>query len=154
MFWVYPYDFRTTFQPVWAVTPQQTLELIKKSVQGERNDELFYDELIKLAPTTEQSAIISSIRDDERSHNQMFRQIYKELTGHDIYGVSSEQYQQVGSYINGIQQALLGELSAVEKYREIWFGLPYGIYRDTVFGIILDELKHASKYNYLFTLNH
>lgn len=154
MFWVFPYDFRTAFQPVWAVSPQQTLELIKESVQGERNDELFYDELIKLAPTTEQSTIISSIRDDERSHNQMFRKIYQELTGHEIYGVSSEQYQQVGSYINGIQQALLGELSAVEKYRKIWFGLPTGIYRDTIFGIILDELKHASKYNYLFTLNH
>jgi hypothetical protein len=53
------------------------------------------------------------------------------------------------SYEAGLEKALLGELEAVEKYRRIWFGLPPGIYRDTVGGIILDELQHASKYNYL-----
>ncbi|MNP86610.1 hypothetical protein D3C76_1869540 [compost metagenome] len=47
----------------------------------------------------------------------------------------------------------MGELGAVERYRNIWFGLPVGIYKDTVYGIILDELKHAAKYNYLITLN-
>ncbi|NIK75162.1 rubrerythrin [Paenibacillus castaneae] len=126
---------------------------MKEAVQGERNDELFYDELIKLAPNQDQASIIASIRDDERSHNQMFRDMFKEITGQDITGVSNEQYQRVTSYVEGLQRALLGELSAVEKYRKIWFGLSPGIYRDTVLGIIFDELKHASKYNYLFTLN-
>lgn len=153
MYWTYPYDYRNTFQPVWHVGYQQALELIKTSVQDERNDELFYDELIKLAPTPEQAAIITSIRNDERSHNAMFRSMYREMTGHDVHGVSDEQYQPVRTYSEGIQKALQGELSAVEKYRKIWFGLPYGIYKDTVNGIILDELKHASKYNYLFSLN-
>lgn len=141
------------FQPVWSTSTQQALDLIKEAVQGERNDELFYDELIKLAPNSEQASIITSIRDDERGHNYMFRGMYKELTGQDISGISNEQYQRVESYLTGLQRALQGELAAVEKYRKIWFGLPVGIYKDTVFGIILDELKHASKYNYLFTLN-
>jgi rubrerythrin len=149
MYWVNPYWSRSSFQPVWSVSPQQALHLIKEAVQGERNDELFYDALIKLAPNPEQAAIISSIRDDERGHNHMFRGIYKEMTGQEITGISNEQYQRVESYAAGLRQALQGELSAVEKYRQIWFGLPVGIYRDTVYGIILDELKHASKYNYL-----
>jgi rubrerythrin len=141
------------FKPVWSVSTQQALDLMKEAVQGERNDELFYDELIKLAPNPEQASIITSIRDDERGHNQMFRGIFRELTGQEITGISNEQYQRVESYVTGLQRALQGELSAVEKYRKIWFGLPVGIYRDTVMGIILDEMKHASKYNYLFTLN-
>jgi rubrerythrin len=141
------------FKPVWSVSTQQALDLMKDAVQGERNDELFYDELIKLAPNPEQASIIISIRDDERGHNQMFRGIFRELTGQEITGISNEQYQRVESYVTGLQRALQGELSAVEKYRKIWFGLPVGIYRDTVMGIILDEMKHASKYNYLFTLN-
>ena len=141
------------FQPVWSVSNQQALDLIKEAVQGERNDELFYDELIKLAPNPQQAAIIASIRDDERGHNQMFRGIYREITGQEITGISNEQYQHINSYVTGLQRALEGELSAVEKYRKIWFGLPNGIYRDTVFGIILDEMKHATKYNYLLTLN-
>ncbi|WNR45094.1 ferritin-like domain-containing protein [Paenibacillus roseipurpureus] len=153
MYWTYPYDYRNTFQPIWQVGYQQALDLIQTSVQDERNDELFYEELIKLAPSPEQAAIITSIRNDERSHNAMFRAMYREMTGHEVYGVSDEQYSPVRTYSEGIQKALQGELSAVEKYRKIWFGLPYGIYKDTVYGIILDELKHASKYNYLFALN-
>ncbi|WP_338551411.1 ferritin-like domain-containing protein [Paenibacillus sp. KS-LC4] len=153
MNWV-NYQWRNSvFMPVWATTPQHALTLIKEAVQGERNDELFYDELIRLAPNAEQAGIIMSIRNDERSHNQMFRGIYRQLTGQEITGVSNEPHQPVSSYLAGLEEALLGELAAVEKYRNIWFGLPEGIYRDTVFGIILDELKHASKYNYLITLN-
>jgi rubrerythrin len=153
MYWVNTYWSRSMFKPVWSVSPPQALDLMKEAVQGERNDELFYDELIKLAPNPEQASIIASIRDDERGHNHMFRGIFREITGQEITGISNEQYQRVESYVSGLQRALQGELSAVEKYRKIWFGLPTGIYRDTVFGIILDELKHASKYNYLFTLN-
>lgn len=153
MYWVNPYWRNSMFQPVWSTSTQQALDLIKEAVQGERNDELFYDELIKLTPNSEQASIITSIRDDERGHNYMFRGMYKELTGQDISGISNEQYQRVESYLTGLQRALQGELAAVEKYRKIWFGLPVGIYKDTVFGIILDELKHASKYNYLITLN-
>ncbi|MEX2462358.1 MAG: ferritin-like domain-containing protein [Paenibacillaceae bacterium] len=153
MYWVNQNWMRSMMKPVWLVSSQQALDLIKEAVQGERNDELFYDELIKLAPNPEQASIIVSIRDDERGHNHMFRIIFKEITGQEIRGISNEQYPRVESYVAGIQQALQGEWAAVEKYRKIWFGLPVGIYRDTVFGIILDELKHASKYNYLLTLN-
>ncbi|AJS58716.1 ferritin-like domain-containing protein [Paenibacillus sp. IHBB 10380] len=152
MYWVAPY-WRSSFQPVWSVTPSQALDLMKEAVQGERNDELFYDELIRLAPNSEQANIIVSIRDDERGHNHMFRGMFKEITGQEITGISNEKYQRVESYVTGLQLALQGELSAVEKYRKMWFGLPVGIYRDTVHGIILDELKHASKYNYLLSLN-
>ncbi|AJY73716.1 ferritin family protein [Paenibacillus beijingensis] len=144
---------RAGFQPVWASNLPTALLRIKEAVQGERSDELFYDELIRLAPSKEQADIIASIRDDERSHNRMFRQMYKAITGQEVSGGDSEPYEVVESYDSGIQKALMGELSAVEKYRSIWFGLPAGVYRDTVYGIILDELKHASKYNYLFTLN-
>jgi rubrerythrin len=150
---IYPYFYRAEFHPVWMTNRIQTLELISQSVHGELNDELFYGELINLSPSQEQSLIISSIRDDERGHHKMFLSLYKEITGHEVSGIGDEQHQKLDSYDTGLQRALLGELSAVEKYRKIWFGLPPGIYRDTVFGIILDELKHASMYNYLLTLN-
>lgn len=153
MIMVYTYGLRSQFVPVWATSTQNALELIRNSVQGERNDELFYDQLIQLAPNQEQAQVIKSIRNDERGHNQMFRQMYRELTGHEVTGVSNEVPDQVYSYIAGLQKAFQGELSAVEKYRKIWFGLPYGIYKDTLYGIILDEQKHAAKYNNLLLQN-
>ncbi|GBG08199.1 rubrerythrin [Paenibacillus agaridevorans] len=153
MHMVYSYWFRSQFIPVWATSTQDALELMRNAIQGERNDELFYDQLIKLAPNQAQAEVISSIRNDERGHNQMFRQMYRELTGHEVMGTSNEVSENVNSYIAGLQKAFQGELSAVEKYRKIWFGLPYGIYKDTLYGIILDEQKHADKYNNLLLHN-
>ncbi|MGY0372450.1 ferritin-like domain-containing protein [Clostridium sp. JNZ J1-5] len=131
----------------------QSLLLIKSSVKGEREDEMFYDYLIKLAPTEEEREIIKSIRDDERKHNLMFRKIYKEFTGEEIKDVDKEEFIKPESYIEGIKKALFGELKAVEKYRKIRQGLPYTQYRDMLFEIITDEIKHAIKYNYILNLN-
>ena len=58
------------------------------------------------------------------------------------------------SYLDGIKRALFGELKAVEKYKTIRRVLAIKVYRDILFDIITDEIKHASKYNYLFTLNN
>jgi rubrerythrin len=134
---------------------EKSLEGIKAAVAGERDDELFYDYLISIAPTEDEKNIIASIRDDERGHNKMFRQIYKSITGVTLppSSDSDEEFTKPTSYLEGIKKALFGELAAVEKYREIRMGLPTTMYRDILFNIITDEIKHSAKYNYLFTLN-
>lgn len=132
---------------------EKSLEGIKSAVQSEREDELFYDYLISVAPTAEEKEIIASIRDDERGHNKMFRQIYKGITGVDIPAGEEEEFVKPISYLDGIKRALFGELGAVERYREIRRGLPTRMYRDMLFNIITDEIKHSAKYNYLYTLN-
>ncbi|MCM3127411.1 MULTISPECIES: ferritin-like domain-containing protein [unclassified Paenibacillus] len=153
MYLPYPYCYRSAFTPIWSISTTEAIELIKEAVQGERNDELFYNSLINLAPDPYQATIITGIRNDEREHNRMFRQMYTDLTGQEITGVSNEQPEQVESYLSELQKAFQGELEAVEKYRKIWFGLPQSIYKDTVWGIILDEQKHADKYNNLIAYN-
>ena len=156
----YSYNRYMPLQTAVAPTPdynqqclQSALQLAKESVQGEREDELFYQYLISIAPNQEEKEIISSIRDDERQHNQMFRKIYRDFTGQEVQGMNGEQLERPATYIAGIKKALFGELKAVEKYRRIRQCLPEGMYRDMLFIIITDELKHATKYNYLFTLN-
>ena len=132
---------------------QSALQHIAEAVQGERNDELFYQYLISIAPTQEEKEIIASIRDDERKHNRMFRRIYRDFTGQEVNIIEQEPFQKPRTYVDGIKRALFGELSAVERYRNIKRCLPQGMYRDMLFEIITDEIKHATKYNYLFTLN-
>jgi rubrerythrin len=133
---------------------QKSLTLIKEAVQDEKKDQLFYEFLISQAPTQEEKEIIGSIRDDEMKHNKMFKQLYKDLTNTDITGGDEEEFIRPSSYLDGIKQAMFGELKAVEKYRIIRVGLPTQQSRDVLFEIITDELKHGSKYNYLYTLNH
>ncbi len=144
---------RANNQMMYSPQLQTALEGVKKAVQGEREDELFYDYLISVAPTTEEKDILTSIRDDERRHNKLFRKIYKDFTGVEVPSGGEEAFEKPKSYIEGIKKALFGELRAVEKYRDIRSALPIGPYRDVLFDIITDEIKHSSKYNYLFTLN-
>ncbi|MEF3303796.1 ferritin-like domain-containing protein [Paenibacillus sp. GYB003] len=150
MYWVTPYWIRAEFVPVWMTSMRQAIDMIGEAAKGERNDELFYDDLIKLAPS-EDAAKIEAIRDDERVHSRMFREMYKDLTGRPMAGAGEGTHEKPKTYAEGLRRALEGELSAVERYRNIWFGLPAGIYKDTVFGIMLDELKHASTCNYLLS---
>ena len=128
------------------------LNKIRKAVQGEREDELFYDYLISQASTNDEKQIISSIRDDERKHNRMFRMIYEDFTDEELPAGEEVAFEEPASYLDGIKRALFGELAAVERYKSIRRMLPEP-YKEILFDIITDELKHASKYNYLFTLN-
>ncbi|WP_291633111.1 ferritin-like domain-containing protein [Clostridium sp.] len=132
---------------------QKSLEGIKLAVQCEKEDELFYDYLISVAPTDDEKKIIASIRDDERGHNNMFRQIYKSITSATLPIGADEEFVKPISYLDGIKKALFEKLGAVERYREIRRGLPSTMYRDILFNIITDVIMHSSKYNYLYTLN-
>lgn len=149
----YPLSYGGMQQPTSYKTLQEALALAKQSIQGEREDELFYDYLISVAPTQEEKNIIASIRDDERKHNQMFRQIYRDFTGQTIPSPPSVGFEKPASYIDGVKKAFFGELAAMERYRVIRAGLPTRYYRDMVFEILTDEMKHADKYNYILNLD-
>jgi Uncharacterized conserved protein len=131
----------------------EALMLIKNAVAGEREDEMFYDWLISTAPSNEDKQIITSIRDDERKHNKMFRQIYFELTGQMLSQSTETNFEKPVSYIAGLQKALFGELGAVERYRRILFAMQSRKHINMITEIMSDELKHASKYNFLYAKN-
>ena len=135
--------------------PKEILEMIKDSVTSEKEDERFYDHLIAIAPSQEDKKIIESIRNDERHHNQLFRKIYLELTGVALPKnvLESSETELNITYMQGLEQALMGELSAVEKYRKILAEMADKQRYNMVFEILTDELKHAAKYNFLITKN-
>lgn len=132
------------------ITLNQAIELIRQSVGDEKEDELFYDSLIKQAPTEKEKEIIRSIRDDERKHNQILRQLYYEFTGQvipiDTSIVNSNNEQ---NYKEQLEKALFGELNAVVRYRRIMGTMPSGNSYTLLMSIMTDELRHASKYNFL-----
>jgi rubrerythrin len=148
------YKYYPTYLYYPAKAYPNALQLMLDAVQSERADELFYDYLLRNAPDDKQKGIISSIRDDERKHNKMFREIYYQLTGEDIPPGQEVAFQGSPSYLAGLETSLFGELGAVEKYRQILFGLDFLPFRQMLCEIITDELKHSSKWNFLYTLNY
>ena len=83
----------------------------------------------------------------------MFREIYWQVTGDDLPPPLDVPFERPNSYCDGISRAIFGELAAVERYRKVLFGFEFLPYRNMITEIYTDELKHASKWNYLFALN-
>jgi rubrerythrin len=157
--WYGPYGY-TSYMPFQHVALEGyedrikvVIRMIQEGIAGERRDELFYDYLIEKAPNEQEKQVIAGIRDDERKHRRLFRQLYEQLAGQrpGLRG-EDEAFQPPESYLAGIEQALFGELKAFERYRVIYKYIPLQ-YRDTVFEIMTDELKHASYYNWLYAKN-
>lgn len=133
---------------------KEAIVLIKKSVENEKEDEMFYDTLLSQTNNKQDKEIIQSIITDERKHNKMFRELYPELTGITLPKSENKTTESnTSSYINNLEKALFGELSAVEKYRKIMAAMPDKQKYNMLMEIMTDELKHAHKYNFLITKN-
>lgn len=154
---VSPVVRRNKYYPTDMFTPAKALPhalvLISDSVRGEREDELFYDYMLDKAPDRDQAEIITAIRDDERKHFKMLREIYYQLTGKDLPAPENPAFIPPSSYLEGLKEAKFGELSAVERYRQILYAMPNVVLRNMVTEILTDEIKHGEKWDYLFTLN-
>lgn len=133
---------------------KEAINLIARSVGDELEDELFYTFLISHASNAEQREIIMNIRDDERKHNRLLRELYFDITGTRLPQDALNDSTSFNiSYMQGLEQALMGELAAVSKYQRILRGLDNMDHHNTVLEILTDELRHANKYNYLITKN-
>mgnify|MGYP000896845705 FL=1 len=132
---------------------KRSLCLIREALGDEAHDRAFYQYLLKIAPDCAQREIIKSIRDDEIKHFKMVRMIYQEITCEQPEPEQQPEFEEPENYCAAIQKAIFGELEAVELYRKIMFGLCSQRHRDMMFEIITDELKHAVKWNFLYTKN-
>lgn len=131
----------------------EALEMIKKSVMNELEDELFYTALINQAIDQEDKDIIMSIRDNEIKHNKILRDVYYSLTGTSLPQPRLTNEIGAQTYIQNLKKALMGEIEAADKYRKILAAMPDKKNMLHILEILVDELRHADKYNYLLTKN-
>ena len=140
-------------QVVKDILFKDALEALSSSAELEKEDEVFYDYLITIAPTQEAKEILTTIRNDERRHNSFIKQIYKDITGTILEIGEETSFKRPSTYEEGLKRALFSELEAVDRYRKIRSGISGTSYQEALFEIITDELIHASKYNYLMYIS-
>jgi len=129
---------------------------VKDSVGNEAKDEMEYNQLAKMAPNEEQKNLINTIKENEMIHNKIFRKIFTELTGvvlplSNVTNMPEEKTNM--NYVEMLTSAMLGELKAVERYREMLAYAPNKCIYDMIMYVMTDEICHAIKYNYLLLLN-
>jgi rubrerythrin len=151
-----PYDFRgqegCPIQKPYKST-KKAIASAKDSVKDEKGDVLFYDYLISIAPDDDDKEVIGEIRDDEKKHEEMLKELYASYTGNEYEDGEEAGFEKPRDYYDGLRKAFFGEIAAMERYRDIRAGLPDMFHRDMVFEIMTDEMEHADKYNYLLNKN-
>ena len=153
----YPYYRREkTVVDEEIISLSEALELIRKSIADEKQDEIFYSALIEKAPDDNAKNIIVDIRDDEKKHNEILRFIYSNITGEVFNDINNNENKinEETTYAQDLENALFGELDAVKKYRKIMGAMPSNKMQTLVMSILTDELRHANKYNYLIHKAH
>ena len=153
----YPYYRREkTVVDEEIISLSEALELIRKSIADEKQDEIFYSALIEKAPDDNAKKIITDIRDDEKNHNEILRFIYSNITGEVFNDINNNENKtsEETTYAQDLENALFGELDAVKKYRKIMGAMPSNKMQTLVMSILTDELRHANKYNYLIHKAH
>lgn len=129
------------------------VDSIKEALKSEKKDELFYDNLISIAPDDNAKEIISSMRDDEKRHNEILRFIYNNITGEIIELPEEEITIEEMTYENSIEKALFEEVEAIKKYRKILGAMTNPKIYTLILAILTDEIRHIALYNYLMNKN-
>jgi rubrerythrin len=136
----------------------EALMMIVESVSDEQADALFYEWLLQNIPvkyltpaqTENIKETLIGIRDDELGHHKLFKDLYKALTGKEIPVTQEDRFVPPANFTQGVTKALKGETEAVKKYRKIMTAMPTLKYRDEVFNVLSDELRHGVLYNYIY----
>jgi len=129
----------------------EALDIIKDSVTDEAEDAALYNLMINQAIQNEDKEIITSIANDEKKHNMMLRQIYFSLTGINLPMSKEITLNNQNTYIKNLSKSLFGELEAAKKYRKVLCAMTDKENYNKLMEIMIDEITHANKYNYLIT---
>ncbi len=133
---------------------ENALSLIQQAVSGEKEDIDYYNYLIDIAPSEEDKQIISSIRNDEMKHYNMFIQIYCDITGHPVPQGIEEPFIAPPTYCDGLKTAIFGENTAIMEYPQILYAMQPRVHINMLTGIISDEIRHGILLNYLYSKNN
>lgn len=132
----------------YSVTPAQLLKAMREEAKARKH----YKKLAGMAPDEKEADIIEHFYEDETKHLSKFRMLFEMITGKEpeLSNIASPGF---GSYLEGIEQAILDELEAYEFYRDIYLSGSNPMVRDMFLEAFTDENEHAAYLNYLYTRN-
>jgi rubrerythrin len=94
-------------------TPQK----LQMYISAELGDAALYTELSKMAPNDEYRQLLLEFAEDEQSHAQRFKKIYKMLTGRSYNPIVPEPVLE-GSFNDILRDRVLDESGDFRKYGE------------------------------------
>ncbi|MET1014005.1 MAG: ferritin-like domain-containing protein [Paenisporosarcina sp.] len=113
-------------------------EQLKQAIEGEYRDYYVYKHMLTLTDDAFFRSFIKHIIEDEKSHYEMFQQLYYMLTGEFVQNPSKPKHS--NNLKIAIKDALVNELEAVELYKEMLLTIPIPEAYNPLFIAMHDEM--------------
>ena len=132
---------------------RKLLEMLVHAAAGEAAAMEFYKNLSEMLVAEDDRKLVRDIALDEAKHRRLFEELFTSLSGErmpPLPQLQDEPTTPTGSFPSIFEDRIKDELRDVEFYRQIYFALVNLDYRDILFEIITDELRHAHFMTYLY----
>ncbi|MDR1560488.1 MAG: ferritin-like domain-containing protein [Clostridiales bacterium] len=133
---------------------QKVLEILQSAWESEKESEVCFRKLSKLAKDPSDQEILRLICMDEHKHAKYFADIYKRLAGRTLQTSGKLPQRPMSWDLYAECEKMIHRcLDNVEFYRRIYFGFSDHDIRDILFEIITDETNISVKMAHMCNKN-
>lgn len=122
---------------------------LKHAIHGEYITYYTYKSILMLTDDPFFQSLIEHAIEDEKSHYEMFQQLYYMLTGQFVQNPSKPSVTFV-SLKEAAKHAFSEELEAVELYKEMLLSIPMTEAYNPLFIAMHDEMEHAIRFSTIY----
>ncbi|MDO5557235.1 MAG: hypothetical protein Q4G05_03215 [Clostridia bacterium] len=145
------------------VSFNQSVELIRKSITNEHDDDNLFEDIIKNAPSEKEKKLLISMKNDTKKHIFILKNIYYKFTGQMLpqenYNINptppvspsnnSNNSNNAALYREKLEKTFLDNLDSIINYRRIMGAMPDEESYVQIMSILTDKIRHSNLYNYL-----
>ena len=129
------------------------LALMQNTLIDDEEEYIFYTYMSEIAPSEEETQMITNIRNDEISHHHLFSKIYQDITETKAIQLNTNRFVRPSSYCEGLKKALLAEQQSIINCRQMLYAMQTRIHINMMTEIVADEIRHATLFNYMYAKN-
>ena len=124
------------------------IDQLKQSIEDEYKAFHFYKSMYSLTNDPLWKDFIKHAYEDEKSHYEMFQQLYYMLKG--AFVQNPKKRLPCYDLKEGAKQALLDKLEAIEVYKVMLLTIPVAQAYNPLFIALHDEMEHAIRFSTMY----
>ena len=122
---------------------------LKQAIHGEYITYYTYKHILMLTDDPFFQSFIEHAMEDEKSHYEMFQQLYYMLTGQFVQNPSKPNVN-FGSLKEAAKHCLIEELESIELYKEMLLSIPIAEAYNPLFIAMNDEIEHSIRFSTIY----
>lgn len=125
------------------------IDQLKEAIEDEYRAYFYYKSMYELTTDPLWKQFIQHAYEDEKSHYEMFQQLYYMMTG--TFVPNPKKRPPCTDFKQCVKNALVEELDAVETYKEMLLTIPMQEAYNPLFIAMMDETEHAIRMSTIYS---